>query len=137
MKLIVLAPLVALLSAALLAACSTPAAAPTPTPTPTPAEATPTPTPTQPPGGAGGGGDFTPVPITTPFPSPSPVPADWATYSQAASEKSPGFTFSYPPTWFVGGGEKLQIPAYQDLASTCSRGIPASPGTNPGTRPTR
>jgi hypothetical protein len=79
-----------------------------PQPTPTqPATATQTPTaeptatPTQHPDGAGGGGSGTVIPILTPFPSPEPVPADWATYTQPASEKSPAFTFSYPPTWFV------------------------------------
>lgn len=106
-----LLPLVVPLAVGFLSACagsaddsSTPAAEPAAdTPTAVPAQETPLPP--EPPGGAGGGGDFTPVPITTPFPSPSPVPADWAIYSKPTSEISPAFTFSYPPAWFVGGGE--------------------------------
>ena len=109
MKLIVLAPLVALaLAGALLAACTDDAAEDalpvtpsdrTPAATPT---ATPTPAPTEPPGGAGGGGGDQPATVVPPpDKSTSPVPENWATF---ANQKIVPFTFRYPSDWHVGPG---------------------------------
>ncbi len=104
MKLIVLAPLIALaLAGAFLAACTS-SASDSSAPTTVPPEAnTPTAVPTQettqPPGGGGGGGEGTLVPILTPFPSPPPVPDDWPTYT----EPQAFFSVRYPPTWSAKG----------------------------------
>jgi hypothetical protein len=97
----------AILAATVLAACTAAKEDATPTPSAGSPAATPaTPTPTEPPGGAGGGGlEGTVVPITTPFPTPPPVPADWATYSQPASEKSSAFELSHPADWVVQEGD--------------------------------
>ncbi len=115
MKLIVLAPLIALALAGGSAGAyfwltsegsveeatvAQPTAAPTAqTPTAEPAQETPAPAPTQPPGGAGGGSEGTVVPVT-PLPSPSPVPDDWATYTDPEGR----LALRYPSTWFREGG---------------------------------
>jgi len=97
MKLIVLAPLIALaLAVALLAACagsaddsSNPTAAPTPTPAATSQE---TPEPTQPPSGGGGvgGGNLEPATVVPP---PTPASPDFTTYIDPVL----GFSLRYPP----------------------------------------
>lgn len=64
-----------------------------------------TPTPTLTPGPTQPSGEipFTEVPNPTSLPAPAAIPANWETYVQPPAKFTEGFTFRYPPSWFLSG----------------------------------
>jgi hypothetical protein len=90
----------------------TPAAQLPSTPTPT---LTPTPAPIQ---------EATPTPAPTATPTPTAAPTDWLTYSDATY----GYSFDYPPTWYLeppakNGGDVI-LYSYDPAKAKGIGGIP-------------